>query len=261
MPHDSTNNLTNFNGGITTVFFDMGNTLAGLNPSWQGIYHQVFQRAGLDLPIGEVEEAVSYSWGIVSTQDATAEYITTLEGNRAWQREIEERVMERLNIHPAVREELFWEIIKAFENPDSYALYHDTVPTLEKLQKSGYKLAIISNWSWHLPELCNAMGLTPFFSQIFTSARVGYPKPNPKIFEYALQTLEIRPDEALHVGDSLSADVGGATELGINALWLVRPEEQPLYDEASLNLKLGKPVRRISTLLETVEFLEDVNSR
>lgn len=242
--------------GINTVFFDMGSTLARLRPGWQGIYHQVFQQAGFDLPLEEVEAAISHSWGIVASEDATAEFIASLEGNRQWQREVEERVMERLNIHPPVREEVFWSIIKAFEDPASYELYPDALPTLTALKAAGYRLAIISNWGWHLPELCETLGLTPHFEQIFTSARLGVAKPNPRIFQYALETLDVRPDEAIHIGDSFAADIVGASNVGIRPLWLVRPAEQPLYDEARLKLlPEGVEASSIGSLTEVLQLL------
>ncbi len=239
----------------STVFFDMGSTLVGLKAGWQGVYHQVFQRAGYDLPLGEVEQAVGESWGIVAAQDLTAEFEANLEYSRTWQREIEERVMHSLNIHPNVREDIFWALIQAFEDPDTYSLFPDALPTLERLKAAGYRLAIISNWGWHLPELCQALGLAGYFEQIFTSARVGYPKPNPKIFQYALSSMALNPTEAVHIGDSLSADVGGAWSAGMEALWLVRPNEQPLYDEVKLNLTPSQAAIRIHSLPEVLIYL------
>jgi putative hydrolase of the HAD superfamily len=215
--------------GLTTVFFDMGNTLADLNPSYEAIYHRVFQKAGYDLPLGDVERAITYSWGIVTEQDATTEYVSTLEGTRAWQREVEERVMENLGIQPNVREEVFWDIIQAFEDPASYRLYDDVLPTLRTLKEAGLRLAIISNWSWHLPELCDTLGLTPYFEQIFTSARMGFAKPHPVIFTRALAGMKITPHQAIHIGDSYKADVLGASQAGIQPLWLQRPKEGQRY--------------------------------
>ena len=240
---------------ITTLFFDMGMTLAGLKTGWHGVYHQIFQRAGYDLPLGEVEQAVSESWAQVATEDPTAEYEANLEFSRTWQREVEERVMQRLDIHPAVREDIFWQILQAFEDPATYELYPEVLPTLDKLQAAGYRMAIISNWGWHLPELCQALGLTPYFEQIFTSARVGYAKPNPKIFHYVLDQMRINPAQGLHTGDSLSADVGGAWGVGLGALWLVRPADQPLYDEEKLKLIPSQVAVQISSLEGVLEYL------
>lgn len=233
----------------------MGSTLVHWPLKWEGVYHQVFQRAGYDLPFGEVEMAISQSWAQVALEDAHAEFEATLEASRAWQRTVEERVMHQLNIHPTIRDDVFWKIIKAFEDPSTYELYPDVLPTLEKLQAAGYRLAIISNWSWHLPALCDALGISSYFEQIFTSARVGYQKPNPKIFHYALTTMKIQPHEALHIGDSLSADVGGAQQVGINALWLARPHERPLYDERSLQLVPKQEADQISGLDEVLALV------
>lgn len=241
--------------GLTTVFFDMGGTLAGLNPGYEAIYHRVFQKAGFNLPLGEVERAISYSWGLVAEQDATAEYTNTLEATRTWQREVEERVMERLNIRPAVREEIFWQIIQAFEDPATYQLYPDTLPALTALKQAGYRLAIISNWSWHLPELCEALGLTPYFEQIYTSARLGFAKPHPAIFKQALAGLKVVPEEAIHIGDSYRADVQGASRLGIRPLWLRRPGEAPLYEADLPERKTPGPAQTIRSLSEVVTYL------
>jgi FMN phosphatase YigB (HAD superfamily) len=50
---------------------------------------------------------------------------------------------------------------------------------------------------------------------------VGYLKPHRKIFEYALDVVGVRPDEAVFVGDNLTADIGGAQSVGMRAVWRV----------------------------------------
>ena len=238
-----------------TVFLDMGSTLVGLSPTWEAVYHQVFQKAGYDLPIGEVEQAVSYSWGIVGEEDHNASYITTLESNREWQREVEHRVMERLGIHPQVRDEVFWKIIAAFEDPATYPLYPETCAVLERLKSEGYKLGIISNWSWHLPELCESLDLSRYFDVIVTSARVGCPKPQARIFELALDQIGAKPQEAVHIGDTFKADVIGAWGVNIAALWLDRRDEQLHLEKKGSLTPLQKAIR-IESLNDIWPFLE-----
>jgi putative hydrolase of the HAD superfamily len=231
----------------------MGSTLARLKPSVHAIYHQVFQKAGHDLPLDEVEAAVTASWEIVAAEDMNTDYPASLEFNRSWQREVEERVMERLQIRPDVREDIFWGIIAAFENPNSYELYPEAHDVLTTLKDAGYRLAIISNWSWHLPDLCDLLGITPYFEQIFTSARLGYAKPNPKLFQYVIREMNISPTEALHTGDSFSADVIGATSQGIGTFWLVRPEENP--HAADRPDAPCQPLARIPNLYDVLTYL------
>jgi REG-2-like HAD superfamily hydrolase len=203
----------------------MGSTLVSFTTSFTGIYHQVFQRAGYDIPIGEVEQAVRYSWDIVSQQDSTAEFERTVEANRRWQQEVEQRVMQRLQIHPEVHEDIFWKIIEAFETPESYVLYPEVKSVLQKLRTEGYRLGMISNWSWHLPELCQQLGIDQYFDYICTSARAGYAKPRREIFEDALRNTNADPKRSLHIGDNYGADVEGAWSVEMAALWLVRPAE------------------------------------
>jgi putative hydrolase of the HAD superfamily len=54
------------------------------------------------------------------------------------------------------------------------------------------------------------------------SDAIGIRKPRAEIFEAVLAELDVAPQEALHVGDSLSADVGGAAPLGIRTVWITR---------------------------------------
>ncbi|MEI6045432.1 MAG: HAD-IA family hydrolase [Chloroflexota bacterium] len=239
----------------TTVFFDMGSTLVDLNPSWKTIYHQIFQKAGYDLPFGEVEQAIDYSWGIVSNEDHTANYETTLEASRAWQREVEKRVMERLGLPPRVHDEIFWKIIEAFEDPATYPLYPETRSVLERLKAEGYRLGIISNWGWHLPELCNSLGLTQYFEVILTSARVGCPKPQPRIFETALSQIKAEPHQAFHIGDTFKSDIEGAWKVNMAALWLDRRNEQLHFEKKGPLTPLQRSIR-IESLNEIWTFLE-----
>ena len=62
------------------------------------------------------------------------------------------------------------------------------------------------------------------FAGVVSSEQARSYKPDPKIFEYALEMMGSSPARALHVGDSLHSDVGGAQSLGIAAVWLERDD-------------------------------------
>ena len=160
--------------------------------------------------------------------------------------------MARLNIHPDIHEELFWQLVQAFEDPQAYYLYPETVPTLARLKAAGYRLGIISNWSWHLPALLEFHGIAQYLDQIITSARIGCSKPNPAIFQAALDQMSADPAKALHIGDTWRADILGAWSLGIGALWLDSRHEAARFATLS---DLQKRIR-IEKLDQIWPFLE-----
>ena len=78
------------------------------------------------------------------------------------------------------------------------------------------------------------------FQHVITSEEVRSYKPRPQMFQQALDQLNLKAVEVLHVGDSLLSDVGGAQKLGIKVAWINRkgktlpPNFSPDYVVTSL---------------------------
>jgi putative hydrolase of the HAD superfamily len=96
-------------------------------------------------------------------------------------------------------------------------LYADVLPTLQAL-RGTYALGLLSNGNSY-PERC---GLDGVFQSVVFSQEHGVEKPDRAIFEIALKQIGCRPEELLHVGDSLENDVRGAQACGIRTAWLNR---------------------------------------
>jgi len=97
-------------------------------------------------------------------------------------------------------------------------------PLLERLHSGGAKLAVCSNFT-HTDtarEVLAQAGLLPHFDAVVISMDVGLRKPRAEIFQAALDAVGAAPEETLHVGDNLEADVGGAAPLGIRPVWITR---------------------------------------
>jgi putative hydrolase of the HAD superfamily len=98
---------------------------------------------------------------------------------------------------------------------------------LKKLAQS-YKVALISNTMSDQPKLLlQEAGYDQYFDLIITSQELGIRKPNPKIFKTVLGELGVKPDETVHVGDSVEADMYGARNSGITGIWIKTPEQAP----------------------------------
>jgi putative hydrolase of the HAD superfamily len=61
--------------------------------------------------------------------------------------------------------------------------------------------------------------LLPFFDKIITSEKVGVKKPNPKIFEYAMEISGALSNESIMIGDNFEADILGAINAGMQAIF------------------------------------------
>jgi putative hydrolase of the HAD superfamily len=130
-----------------------------------------------------------------------------------------------------------------FRNPATWAVYDDVFSTLEELERHDLKLAVVSNWDSYLPNLLASLGLDRFFPVIAVSAIEETGKPHPEIFRRACRRLDVRPAEALHVGDSVAEDLEGARSAGLSAL---------LLDRQNLHVEIAD---RITSLAELPDRL------
>lgn len=116
----------------------------------------------------------------------------------------------------------------------NWTLEEDAVETLNRLLQKNYRLGIFSNAGddKDVQQLIESFGVRSHFDFILTSAACFYRKPHPRTFEIALAQWNITPQEAVMVGDSLAADVQGARELGMKAVWIARrAHHQPGEEE------------------------------
>lgn len=84
-----------------------------------------------------------------------------------------------------------------------------------------YRLGIVSNFYGNLTRVCADCGLDRLFDVIIDSAEVGVSKPDPAIFQHALERLRLSPADAVFVGDSAPRDMAGARAAGLAHVWLV----------------------------------------
>jgi HAD superfamily hydrolase (TIGR01509 family) len=88
---------------------------------------------------------------------------------------------------------------------------------LEQLRGAGFKLGVVSNSEGTIEQMLIEIDLRPLLDAVVDSSVVGFTKPDPRIFQIALDQLGVAAGDALMVGDSPSADVDGASAAGIRA--------------------------------------------
>ena len=108
--------------------------------------------------------------------------------------------------------------------------YAEVPGALAALRAEGLRLVVVSNWDVSLHEVLERTGLAPLVDAAISSAEHGAAKPDPSIFAAGLALAGAAPEEALHVGDDVDADVGGALRAGIEPVLVVRAGARPDVD-------------------------------
>ena len=98
-------------------------------------------------------------------------------------------------------------------------LFEDTIDILNYL-KPKYQLHIITNgFSEAQKKKLQVSNITHYFKTVTDAEMAGVKKPDPVIFEFALQLAQAQPNESIMIGDSYEADVLGALEVGYDAIF------------------------------------------
>ena len=225
------------------VFFDFAGTLVEGVPNWEHPQIVACAECGLTVTPAQVKEAIWKVWGPLEG----CEHVEASQDEAAYSRwigAIERQILAGLGLPGSVLDRAARRVMDLQVAPSSYRVYPDTIPALESLRRRGLRLGIVSNFAWRLPELVAGLGLADWFDLILTSARVGYRKPRPEIFEHALATAGVAADKVLYVGDDPKCDEAGARAAGIRSLLIDRRRRAP---------SRGGQLRSLATLPDHLE--------
>ncbi len=128
-------------------------------------------------------------------------------------------------------------------------------PDLLASLRARVPLALCSNFSHSETALrvLRESDLHQHLDVLVVSDAAGFRKPRPEIFRAVLEALGTAPEETLHVGDNLAADVGGAAAIGMRTAWVTRRVADP---ERRLREHEGPaPDHQIHDLTELAAFL------
>jgi putative hydrolase of the HAD superfamily len=118
--------------------------------------------------------------------------------------------------------------------PTKPALIENSLDVLVYLA-SKYKLYVISNgfYDVQLTKIINS-GISKYISKLFTSDRIGYAKPDKRIYEYAIRSVHAHKEESLMIGDDFNKDIEGAKNADIDQVFFnpdkIVTESQPTYE-------------------------------
>ncbi|ADW22776.1 MULTISPECIES: HAD family hydrolase [Thermus] len=192
------------------VLFDVGNTLILASPRFWLL--PFLEERGLK-PRRDPKAAALAAFRFYEDHHLEARDLETALG--LW-REFHRRLFTGMGLEEHA-EALSRELVENWRNPRFWPVVPGAEATLQALKERGYALAVVSNWDATLPEILEVVGLRPYFQHLSVSALSGVAKPDPRLFQEALEALGVAPEEAVHVGDS-EADWVGAKGVGVKPL-------------------------------------------
>jgi putative hydrolase of the HAD superfamily len=111
-----------------------------------------------------------------------------------------------------------------------FEMYDDVPAALTALRGRGLKLGLISNSHRCLTSFQSHFAIDGLMSVTVSSADFGVMKPDPRIFQEALERMQVPSSRAVMVGDSMAHDVVGAHQAGMRGVLLDRSLKATVSD-------------------------------
>lgn len=128
--------------------------------------------------------------------------------------------------------------------PENNQLFDGTLEILEHLSLK-YQMHIITNGFQEVQHLkLEKSGISSYFKHIITSESVGFQKPHPDIFHYAMRVANTFPHESIMIGDNWEADIMGAHHCGMEVIFCN-------YNQAPV----GANIKSVTHLLQLKQYL------
>jgi putative hydrolase of the HAD superfamily len=205
---------------IEVVFFDAGETLLSPQPSWAERSALELRARGHDTDAERMREA----WIAVgnrfreAAEDGHAFSVSAGASYEFWTSLYRELLASAGIDDPGAPDVLY----SVFSDPSNYRLFDDALPALTELAARGLRLGIISNFESWLGDLLHKLEVLPHVGVVAISGDLGWEKPDPRIFKWAVEEAGVPAEACAHVGDSPFFDAEAACAAGLHGVLLDR---------------------------------------
>ncbi|SDB66529.1 putative hydrolase of the HAD superfamily [Flavobacteriaceae bacterium MAR_2010_188] len=224
---------------IKHVFFDLDHTLWDFDRNSELTFQKIFELNEVGVEIKKFIEIYSpinlQYWKLYREEKISKEdlrYRRLKDAFDGLNHNIHDDTIDKLSVD-------YIEFLTTYNH-----LLDGTVDILKYLSKD-YQLHIITNGfeEAQLRKMTNSQ-ITSYFKTITNSEMVGVKKPNPKIFEFALEKAEANKEESVMIGDNFEADIEGALNVGIDAIFYNYHLDSPREE-----------IKTVHSLLEIKQYL------
>jgi putative hydrolase of the HAD superfamily len=208
------------------VFFDVGETLVHVEPSFADLFATVLAGAGHERSGDEVRDASAHVYARFSeaARDGSM-WTTSPERSREFWTSVYDRMLGELGVPDG--DGLASTLYREFTRMENYVLFDDVRPTIAELQKAGLLLGIVSNFEAWLEDWFGLHGLIETFPVRMISGIEGIEKPDERIYRLALERASVDAADAAYVGDNPEFDVDPPAALGMFPVLVDRRDRFP----------------------------------
>lgn len=209
-------------GPLRWVLWDVKDTLLKVRRSVGEQYCQEAKKAGLTLNAVEVEAAFRRVYRQYSSVYPNYGTSQGLSGETWWMGVVRDTFLQCQVQDPALLHSLARNLYHNFSNSDNWEVFPDSEKALISCSSLGLKLGVVSNFDRRLERILQCCGLLSHFSFLVTSEEAGVAKPNPAIFDQALQKCDVPASHVAHIGDHYMYDYITSRSIGIHGYLLDR---------------------------------------
>jgi putative hydrolase of the HAD superfamily len=219
------------------LLFDFGGTIDADGEHWLDRFFALYEGAGLDFRQEEIKRAFYHAAAVCHADPGVP-----LLGLRPFVHRHVYHQFEALSLHDPEKQK---ELADRFcDRAEEFFLHR--VSLLARLL-TRFRVGVVSNFFGNLTRVFEDAGLAGSVEVMIDSGCVGVAKPDPRIFQLALEQLRLPPGSAVFIGDSYERDMIPSAQLGLKTIWLKGPNPR-LPEHAP-------PVDAVITRLSELEVL------
>lgn len=206
---------------VRGILFDATGTLFETRESVGAVYARLAVRHGVDVPPSRVDDAFRRVVAAAPPRVfADCDAVEALECERQWWRTVVSDSFAAADSRVAFADfdGFFVELYAFYQTEDAWALRPGARDTLADLKRRDYRTGVVSNFDQRLPTILQALGVHEFLDVVMTPARCRVEKPDPRIFEAALELLQLPARAVVYVGDDPKKDLEAAERAGLRSI-------------------------------------------
>jgi putative hydrolase of the HAD superfamily len=231
---------------VQAIFFDLGDTLVRIKLRiLQQICKRLEEIRGQPLEINEYMDAFLKEWGYRSKplDKQVIKSVNTYEGEIHYWKGFFESLLPTLGVSSAEPGLVEW-LATMYSSSQSFECFEDVHTILAELKLHGCKLGLISNAFPSADHIMKDLGLSPYFDYVLLSFEHDFIKPEPAIYQFAVDQLMVDVKKAIFVDDRAKF-VNAAIEFGMNAYLI---ERFPNPKERIVTKSLAPKIRNLYDL-------------